>query len=177
MEKTLLPETIHTERLTLRRYRREDEADIVDILRNDEVSLTYMLPDFPTRESAVKLFDRLLELSHSEEHVEYAVCLGDRVIGFFNDVEMDGDTIEVGYVIHPSEKSRGFATEALTALIQALFSAGFSTVRCGYFEENPASGRVMEKSGMKAIEKTDEIEYRGAMHRCLYREIRRNGGE
>ena len=37
-----------------------------------------------------------------------------------------------------------------------------------YFEENPASGRVMEKSGMKKIEYTDTIEYRGKVHKCLY---------
>ena len=33
--------------------------------------------------------------------------------------------------------------------------------------------RVMEKSGMKREEKTDEIEYRGAVHRCVYYSIRK----
>jgi len=81
-------------------------------------------------------------------------------------------------VIHPDYQNRGFATEALTASIQELFRLGYSRVRAGYFAENPASGRVMEKSGMHPISKMDTIEYRGNVHRCLYYEIENtlNGG-
>jgi len=49
-----------------------------------------------------------------------------------------------------------------------MFARGFSEVLAGAFEENLASMRIMEKSGMTRIEKTDEIEYRGKVHQCVY---------
>lgn len=162
-----------TERLALRPFRAEDESDVLTLLQNEEIKLTYMLPDFPTKEAAVKLFRRLAELSLDEGHFVRAICLGERVIGFLNDVEIENGEIEVGYVIHPSVKNRGYATEALSAAIVDLFGRGYAAVCAGYFEENPASGRVMEKCGMRKIDKTDEIEYRGKRHHCVYCEIRK----
>ena len=47
---------------------------------------------------------------------------------------------------------------------------GFRKVKAGYFEENVASRRVMEKCGMKQLSYTDEIEYRGIVHKCFYYE-------
>mgnify|MGYP003295406199 CR=1 FL=1 len=162
---------IRTERLLLRALMPSDLEDMLSILQNDKVKLTYMLPDFPTREDAVKLFDRLLALSHSAGHLVVGVCRGEKLIGFLNSTEIAGDSIEVGYAYHPDHWNHGYATEALKAMIAELFRLGFSVVRAGYFEENPASGRVMEKSGMQHIEYTDSIEYRGKTHRCIYYEI------
>ena len=162
---------IRTERLLLRSLVPSDLEDVLLILQNDKVKLTYMLPDFPARENAVKLFDRLLTLSHSAEHLVVGVCLDGKVIGFLNSTEITDHHIEVGYAYHPDYWNHGYATEALKAMITELFRLGFSVVRAGYFEENPASGRVMEKSGMRRIEYTDCIEYRGKTHRCIYYEI------
>ena len=80
----------------------------------------------------------------------------------------DGARVELGYVIHPAYQNQGYATEALTAGIDALFQAGISTVETGAFEENSASMRVMEKSGMHRIPRTDQIDYRGNTHTCVY---------
>ena len=49
-----------------------------------------------------------------------------------------------------------------------MFSQGFETVLAGAFVENAASMRVMEKSGMTRQDYTDEIEYRGVTHTCIY---------
>lgn len=167
-------ELLHTPRLTLRAFAPEDVESALAIFYNDKVKLTYMLPDFPARENAVKLFDRLRAFSLGTDHFVFGICLGEKLIGFLNDVEGDGETVEVGYALHPDYWNRGYATEALTAVIGELFRLGYTTVRAGYFEENPASGRVMEKSGMQRIEYSDTIEYRGVQHRCIYYEIRRS---
>ena len=42
-----------------------------------------------------------------------------------------------------------------------------------YFENNPASGRVMQKAGMHKIEKTEVIVYRNEEHQCVFYEISR----
>ena len=56
--------------------------------------------------------------------------------------------------------------------IEYLFGSGFSEVICGAFEENAASLRVMQKCGMKLLDKIDVIEYRGINHNCLYYSIK-----
>lgn len=63
-----------------------------------------------------------------------------------------------------------YATEAVHAMIEELLKMRFCKVKAGYFEENEASRRVMEKCGMKQLSYTDEIEYRGIVHKCFYYE-------
>lgn len=162
---------LKTKRLILRAFTESDREQAVHILRNEEISKTFMLPDFQDDAAAGRLFDRILMNSLEEHHFERAICLEEKVIGFVNDVEIRDRTIELGYAIHPDYQNKGYATEALTASIHELFRQGYSSVRAGYFEENPASGRVMEKSGMHPISRVDSIKYRGTMHRCLYYEI------
>ncbi len=167
------PALIETERLTLRPFTDADLEDCLAIIRSTDVNRTYMLPDFPDRESAVRLFERLKTFSQGNRFI-YAVCLNDRMIGFFNDVEIEGGMIELGWAMNPAFWNKGYASEALRALISVLFGLGFTTVRGGWFEMNPASGRVMEKAGMELISRVDELEYRGKTHRCFYREARCN---
>ena len=137
---------ICTKRLLLRPYEETDRESMVRILRNKEISSTFMLPDFEDDAAAEALFRKLLILSHQKDHFERAICLENNLIGFLNDVEIKDGSIELGYVIHPDYQNQGYATEALTAAIGELFRQGYSTVRAGYFSENIASGRVMEKS-------------------------------
>ena len=117
------------------------------------------------------MFDVLKAMSHSPEHFVRGIYLHDDLIGFLNDVEIDGKEIEIGYVIHPSKKNQGYMTEALNAAIPAMFDAGYSVVRAGAFEENTASIRVMEKCGMHETTKTEEIAYNGNMHRCIFFQV------
>lgn len=166
-------EPITTNRLILRPYKESDREQVIWILRNAEINKTFMLPEFEDDAAAERLFRKILLYSHQEDHFERAICLEDRVIGFLNDVEIKDGTAELGYVIHPDYQNRGYATEALTASIQELFRQGYSRIRTGHFEENPASRRVMEKSGMHPISRVDTIEYRGKLHKCLYFEIER----
>ena len=91
-----------------------------------------------------------------------------------NDTEIVDSTVEMGYVISPSHQNKGFCTEAMCGAIEHLFEKGFSEVVCGAFEENAASLRVMQKCGMKLLDKTDVIEYRGKDHKCIYYSIKKN---
>lgn len=162
---------ITTNRLILCPYKESDREQVIRILRNEEIAKTFMLPEFEDDAAAERLFRKILTCSHQEDHFERAICLEDGLIGFLNDVEIKDGTVELGYVIHPDYQNRGYATEALIASIQELFRQGYSRIRTGYFEENPASRRVMEKSGMHPISRVDTIEYRGKLHKCLYFEI------
>lgn len=159
--------TIVTPRLTLRSFQKQDEAAAVEILRHDAVKQTYMLPDLDEGE-ARKLFDHFVKLSRREDRFVRAVCLDGGLIGWLNDTEISGDAIELGWVIHPDHWSRGYATEAVRAAIHALHGEGFGCVYAGAFAENAASIRVMQKAGMHLMDKTEELEYRGRLHHCVY---------
>ena len=159
-------------RVKLRPFEEQDAPAATGIFRDDTVKKTYMFPDL-TEETARKLFDRMLEISHMDDRFIRGIYLQNELIGFINDPEITDDTIELGWVVHPDYHNRGYATEAVCLAIEELFSKGFQEITAGAFEENPASLRVMEKSGMHKIEKTEEIDYRGKVHHCIFYAIRR----
>ena len=148
--------------------RAADLETMLDILTNDCVKQTYMLPDFPSREDAVPLFQRLVYLSGDSRRFVRGIYADETLVGFLNDVEIENGAIELGYVIHPRFQGNGYATEALGIAIGELFRLGFQAVITGAFRQNAASIRVMEKNGMTRIEKTEPIDYRGKTHICVY---------
>ena len=146
----------------------EDRERILDILTSEKITKTYMLPDFRCREDAAPLFTRLMELCRDKSKYVRAIANEGALIGFLNHTDIRGGMIELGYVIHPDFHGKGYMTEALKLAIQELFEMGYQEVTAGAFSTNPASIRVMEKCGMRKLDKTDEIEYRGEKHTCVY---------
>ena len=168
-------EVLQTERLEIKPFAAEDRERLSALLTNGEIKKTYMLSDFETPERLEKMMDNFERLSHDENRFLRGVYDADGLVGFVNDVEMvdrhAGGYIELGYVIHPTYWGRGYATEMLGAVIGVMAHEGFVTVRTGAFSENLASMRVMEKCGMQRISLTEDIEYRGETHHCIYYEI------
>ena len=154
--------------IRLASLRAADLETMLDILTNDCVKQTYMLPDFPSREDAVPLFQRLVYLSGDSRRFVRGIYADETLVGFLNDVEIENGAIELGYVIHPRFQGNGYATEALGIAIGELFRLGFQAVITGAFRQNAASIRVMEKNGMTRTEKTEPIDYRGKTHICVY---------
>ena len=85
-----------------------------------------------------------------------------------NQVDLQDGEMELGYVIHPDFHGRGYMTRALELAMEEVFSLGCQKIITGAFSSNPASIRVMEKCRMTRMDKTDEIEYRGNVHTCVY---------
>ena len=164
---------IHTNRLVIKPYCDQDQESMIELLTNEGVKKTFMIPDFSCKEQAIAMFLKLKDMSSSEEHYERGIYLNNHLIGFVNDVEIDDKSIELGYVIHPDHHNHGYATEVLQAVIKDLFQRGYDEVLTGAFDTNHASIRVMEKCGMKRIDKVDEIPYHGETHHCIYYSIRK----
>lgn len=59
------------------------------------------------------------------------------------------DAAEIGYCIGKNWWNKGIATEAFSAVIPYLFGVGFNRIDAAHAVKNPASGRVMEKCGLK----------------------------
>ena len=163
---------VNTPRLQLKRITDLDVEEGIQIYRDERVNKTYMFPDL-TEEAARKMHDRIAALSANDSRYVRGIYLDNKMVGFINDPEITDRSIELGWVVDPEYHNRGFATEAVTHAIEDLFSRGYTEVTAGAFEENPASLRVMQKSGMHLIEKTEEIDYRGKIHHCIFYAIRR----
>ena len=162
---------ILTPRLRLDAISEKDCEALGAIFTSDTVKQTYMLPDFESDAALLRLLERIRDLSLSTDRYVYGIFLDSKLIGVMNDTDIDGKTIEMGYALHPDHYNKGYATEAFGAMIAHLFECGFDTVLAAAFEENPASLRVMQKCGMHLIEKTEDIEYRGRTHKCVYYSI------
>ena len=168
-----MTDIIKTKSLIIKSYSDSDQEAVVELLTNEKIKETFMIPDFHMKSEVISMFKKLQEFSHSEEHYERGIYLGQQLIGFLNDVEIIEDRIELGYVIHPNYQNRGFATEALKASIEYLFQKGFSEIVTGAFVNNTASICVMKKCGMTRISKEEDICYRNETRHCCYFAIRR----
>ncbi len=153
--------------IVLKPMAEQDCAAVARILKNDTVKRTYMVPDL-TDPDARKLASRMIALSRDPERYVRGIYLREQLIGFLNDTEIDDRSIELGWVIDPDHHNRGYATAAVRAAIGELFAAGYGQVVAGAFAENAASIRVMQKTGMTPMHKTEQIEYRGETHLCVY---------
>lgn len=152
----------------LRTIEPADQERMLDILTSEQINKTYMLPDFANREDALPLFLRLMEMSRDAGSYVRAIATEGGLAGFLNSVEIQGKTIELGYVIHPDFHRKGYMTKALQLAMEELFALGYEEILTGAFSTNLASIRVMEKCGMAKLDKTERIPYRGVTHTCLY---------
>ena len=65
------------------------------------------------------------------------------------DLSDDKKIAVIGYVLGYEFWNQGFATEALSAVIERLFEDGIETIKANHHIDNIASGKVMEKCGMR----------------------------
>ena len=57
---------------------------------------------------------------------------------------------DVAYSINKNYWNNGYATEALSSIIKYLIkTVGYNRIEANHYIDNPASGKVMEKAGMK----------------------------
>lgn len=90
-----------------------------------------------------------------EQHVWYTVWLmqlkddKNQIVGdlCFKGLNADG-SVEIGYGVKPGYKGRGLATEAVTAMAEwAITQPSVLRIEAETEPENPASQRVLQKSG------------------------------
>ena len=148
---------IQTERLIIRRFL-EDDAVAFHSWRADEEVARYTLWAFPYPKSEAEAFCRE-QSGYTEfpigrwvqvfiEERDTGVPVGD--IGLGLDVDGHG-VLEVGYSIHRNHWGKGYATEAVGAVIPVVAEAiGVSTIKAEIDARNPASGKVLSKLGFEA---------------------------
>lgn len=148
---------IETERLILRPYRLEDYKAMYRNWAHDPVVTRFLTwPPHASEEVTKNLITLWVERYADPSNYHWAIALkadgNDEVIGDISVVHMDEriPSAEIGYCMGKAWWGKGIMTEALTAVRDYLFGAGFLRVCACHDVNNPASGRVMEKAGLKA---------------------------
>lgn len=142
--------TLETERLILRKFTENDLDVIYKIFSDKEVNT--FLPWFPLKTlNDVKAFyeTRFAEKYDEERAYNYAICLkeNDYPIGYVN-VDMN-ESYDFGYGIRKEFWHRGIVTEACKAVIEQLKNDGIPFITATHDVNNPKSGEVMKRLGMK----------------------------
>jgi len=152
---------IRTERLLLRPLFQEDWREVLAGICDERV--ISMLARAPWPYSAEHAGDfRTMRLHPKDWH--FAITLpgddGAPLIGQVglcpyegsdtrSDTGSDGASgeQELGFWIAPAWQGQGFATEAVLGVIEIARALGIKRIEAGHYLDNPASGRVLRKSG------------------------------
>jgi RimJ/RimL family protein N-acetyltransferase len=146
-------EIIETPRLILRPLRDDDAQEIADKINSYEISKNLARVPFP------------YALSDAHEFLRWAKSLDGRsafrvislkqapqdLIGMISyDWVEDKQFSEFGYWLVQQHWGKGLMTEAARAMVELAFTAsGLDALSSCYFNENPASGKVLARVGFE----------------------------
>lgn len=146
--------TLETERLLLRPFREDDAEKMYQNWTYDERVARYCR--WHPHEGVSATQDLLkMYLKQASEGFDYRWAITikgtDEPIGCIDVVNMSSasKTAEIGYVLSHAYWGQGIMTECFHAVLEKLFHEGFMRIIARHHIDNPASGRVMEKCGMK----------------------------
>ena len=145
--------TLKTQRLTLRKFTLDDANAMFHNWASDpEVTKFITWPAHADEgisrmviESWVKEYDR-------DDYYQWAIEFEGEPIGSISVIYSDAKTCksEIGYCIGRNWWHRGITSEALAAVIELLFKeVGVNRIQARHDANNPHSGGVMRKCGMK----------------------------
>jgi ribosomal-protein-alanine N-acetyltransferase len=146
---------IETARLILRDWAMEDVPALHEICNDQHVSrMTDDIPFPYPLEQARQFVADVIARNAAGTHCVFAVCLkeGGRLLGEMGlwAIEPTHKRADIGMVLHRDCRGPGYATEALSAVVDYGFRAlGLHRIEGGCFPENEASARVMEKCGLR----------------------------
>lgn len=147
--------TIETERLVLRRFELTDADAMFNNWANDvEVCNFVNFKPHRTIDVTKEVIFKWVNSYSNIEIYNWAIVPKEygKAIGSISIVEAKNNNLacEIGYAMSKNYWNKGIMTEALKAVMNYLFSeVGYNRIQTRHDTQNPASGRVMEKSGMK----------------------------
>ncbi len=149
-------ETIETERLILRRYDNNDATDMFDNwVTAPEVSKFWGWKPHENIEETKSLLLGWIEEYSNLETYHWVIVLKNisQAIGYiYINAFDDNNNCEVHYALSQKYWNQGIMSEACKRILSFAFSVvGVENVRTRHHIDNPASGRVMQKCGMRFI--------------------------
>ncbi len=147
--------TLATMRLVLRPFTPADAPDVQRLAGAREVAATTLHIPHPYPDGAAEAWIATHAVGWEGGHsLTWAIAehVGGALVGAIGmDVARAHERAEIGYwIAHPCW-GRGYATEAALAILAVGFGAlGLNRIQATHMTRNPASGRVMEKLGMRS---------------------------
>lgn len=143
---------LETERLVLREIRAADAPAVFEIFGNDAVTRYYDLATFEDISQAQQMIARLAVRNAAKEILRWGIALSenDRLIGTggFNSFVRGWGRAGIGYDLAPAYWNKGYATEALHAMLGYGFvQENLNRIEALVMPGNDASVRVLEKLG------------------------------
>ena len=146
--------TLETPRLILRRITMRDAKDIFAYSRDEEVA-RHVLWTAQRHESEAREYCRFMMRKYRADEPSSWGIIDKRTnalvgtIGYMH-YDMDNASVEVGYSLARWMWNGGYMTEALSCVIGYTFDRlDVNRIEAQHEIDNPASGRVMEKCGMR----------------------------
>ena len=145
-------ETIKTERLILREIINDDAKEIFEIFSDEDVAKYDWFELIKDTNTALKFIQHYKEEFDSKDEITWGIALKDsnELIGIccLGDFELDARRAEIGYDIKKSEWNKGYATEALKAVVQyGLCNMNLNRIEAFITPGNDASVKVLKKIG------------------------------
>jgi ribosomal-protein-alanine N-acetyltransferase len=146
--------TLQTERLILRPFELSDAADVQRLAGERAIAdTTAVIPHPYEIHAAVEWIATHEQRFDANKNLDLAITLRstDDLVGAIGlSIGKVSDRAEMGYWIAVPYWRQGYCTEAARALLRFAFTdLELNRVYAQYFARNPASGRIMEKLGMK----------------------------
>jgi len=117
--------TIETERLVLSEFTPSHIDDLFDIFSNPSVTEFYDCSPFSDKSQAEQVIQRYIQQVWQIPILDFRWAItskasGNKLIGTcgFHYLNKTFHSLEIGYDFHPSHWSRGYATEAVSAMIR-----------------------------------------------------------
>lgn len=145
---------LETDRLVLRKITLDDKENVFDYFSDDEVTRYFGIENFTKLEEAENIINAFNEGFEKKQAIRWGITLKDTneligSIGFHN-ISKNNSRVEVGYEITRKEWNKGYATEALRAVIEYLFNEiGFNRIGATIRPENVASQQLVKKLGFQ----------------------------
>jgi RimJ/RimL family protein N-acetyltransferase len=148
-----LPDVIHAERVSIRPFREEDLTAYLEFMTDPRATRYLMLePEQQTPAGARALFN-LVRQSYQTAEPIWALAIATDADGFVGSCgisSLEDTIVECYYSLLPKYWGRGYATEALRALLDYVFTHTVVTeVRAYMSPANPNSFGVAERVGME----------------------------
>ncbi len=145
--------TLETKRLSLRPFDINDASTVQKFAGNINVAKTTTSIPHPYEDGMAEAWIETHEKRWSEEDlVNFAIVHKhtNQLMGVVGLVGRSKNAGGIGYWVGEPFWGKGYCTEATKALIDFCFkSLNIKRLEAEYLVTNPASGRVMEKAGMK----------------------------
>jgi RimJ/RimL family protein N-acetyltransferase len=146
--------TLTTQRLVLRPYREEDAADVRRVAGERAIADTTMRIPHPYQNSdAVAFIERQQDNFAGGRSVQFAMTSaadGELLGGVGLEIDPDHASAELGYYVAVPHWGKGYASEAAAAVVAFAFDVKhLNRVHAHHMTRNPASGRILQKLGMR----------------------------